>query len=75
VEVLVLVDSRYYKNEHTEIMTHVSSTQSQSLLPKVKALQGMCFVSPEHWMVVMGLNSSSAELINIFIGCANGLVM
>jgi hypothetical protein len=74
VEVLVLVDI-YYKNEHTEIMRRVSSTWSLSLLLKVKALQGMCFVSPEHQMVVMGPNSSSAVLINIFIGCANRLVM
>jgi hypothetical protein len=56
-------------------MMHVSSTRSQSLLLKAKALQGMCFFSPECQMVVMGPNSLSAELINIFIGCANGLVM
>jgi hypothetical protein len=49
---------------------------SQSALVKEKAIQGMCFFpSTGRQIVVMGPKSSSAVLINIFIGYANGLVM
>jgi hypothetical protein len=55
-----------------EMMMRVSSTRSQSALVKEKAVQGICFgPSPGHRIVVMGPKSSSAVLINIFIGYVN----
>lgn len=58
------------------MMTHVSSTRSQSALVNEKSVQGICFVSSAgRRIVVMGPKSSSAVLINIFIDYVNGLAM